>query len=98
MTIERLGRILGNAYCDARTGLKMRNVHIFGIRYCDELSGTAKRMGLAKTPFLKRLATTAGLDESIYSEIGKGMILGNCVGLTNDAIRMLEEADRQLLE
>ncbi len=85
MTIDDLVRILRNAYSDGEPeSNQVRNVHLFAIRYADELSRISK----------EELMRRAQIGLSGPTEINQGLKLSNCVGLTNDAIRMLEEADR----
>lgn len=87
MSIKHLGRILRNAWLDGKsTEHQVRNVILFGIRYADELEGISPA----------RLSRHSGPEVPEYSsEINVAKQLGKCVGLTGDAIRMLELADRQ---
>ena len=84
MTINDLARILRNAHAAGENdGEQKRNVILFGIRYADELEGISPR----------RLKELTGLSE-YGPEISVAKQLSECVGLTNAAIRILDEANQ----
>lgn len=68
MTIDEAARRLREMYNDPATG-RVVSVHLFGIRYADELPGMN----------LKEVAERAGIPKSYGTEIGKGMTLADYV-------------------
>lgn len=71
MKISDAANKLREAYFDAPKGLKATNVHLFGIKYADQLPGMN----------LHDLAELAGLPRSYGVEINKGKNLAQFVEL-----------------
>jgi len=71
MPLEPLGKPLHDAYFNVREGEKVTMIHLFGIRYADEI----KLCGASR----RDLAITAGIQESYATEISKGVRLAQYV-------------------
>ena len=71
MNIDEAAKILRNAYCQAPNGKKSTGLHLFGIKYADELSKVD----------LNQLIKKAGIRDSYYAEIRKGIRLSEYVNL-----------------
>ena len=68
MTIDEAARRLKAMYDDASTG-KAVSIHLFGIRYADELDGMS----------IGEVVIRAGLPKSYQTEVRKGMSLARYV-------------------
>ena len=71
MNIDEAAKILRRAYCQAPKGKKTTGLHLFGIKYADELSEVD----------LNQLIKKAGIRDSYYTEIRKGIRLSEYVNL-----------------
>lgn len=71
MPLETLGKPPHNAYINALEGEKVTMIHLFGIRYADEI----ERCGAS----CKDIAIKAGIQESYATEISKGVRLAKYV-------------------
>jgi 5-methylcytosine-specific restriction protein B len=76
MTINELGAALSNLYHNAPNGDKVAMIHIFGIKHAKEL--TATRFNKVQ------VAKTAGIPESYFVEINKGIKLAKYVAIKNN--------------
>ena len=71
MTIKELGAALGKLYHNAPKGEAVAMIHVFGIKYAQEL----KQSKFNK----KEVARAANIPESFGTEISKGMKLAKYV-------------------
>lgn len=71
MNIDEAAKILRRAYRRAPEGRQATALHLFGIKYADDL---------ASMP-LKQLVEKAGIRDSYYAEIRKGIRLSEYVNL-----------------
>lgn len=71
MNIDEAAKILRNAYYRAPKDRQATTVHLFGIKYADELASMS----------LKQLVQKAGIRDSYYAEIRKGIRLSEYVNL-----------------
>lgn len=71
MTINELGNALSNIYHNAPKGEAVAMIHLFGIKYAQEL----KQSRFSK----KEIARTANIPESFGTEISKGAKLARYV-------------------
>ena len=71
MNIDEAAKILRRAYRRAPEGRQATTVHLFGIKYADELSEVD----------LNQLIKKAGIRDSYYAEIRKGIRLSEYVNL-----------------
>lgn len=71
MNVEEAAKILRRAYRRAPKGKKSTGLHLFGIKYADELSDVD----------LNQLIKKAGIRDSYYAEIRKGIRLSEYVNL-----------------
>ena len=71
MDLEELTKILHDMYFNSEEGETVAMIHLFGVRYADEI----QQLGVAKTT----IATEAGLEESYGTEISKGVKLSKYV-------------------
>ena len=82
MSVEEAADLLGNMYENAPRGEQVTSIHVFGIIYADAIRSMPK----------KELAKRAGICESYYTEISKGIRLAEHVQLKpNSVYRQLEE-------
>ena len=68
MQIEKLGKLLAEAVAKAPKGDITITIHLFGIRYADEIGSSANQV-----------ATAAGISEKYGTELRKGMKLAKHV-------------------
>ena len=68
MQIEKLGKLLAEAVAKAPKGDIAVPIHLFGIRYADEIGSSANQV-----------ATAAGISEKYGTELRKGMKLAKHV-------------------
>ncbi|MBR2171849.1 hypothetical protein [Sphingopyxis sp.] len=68
MQIEKLGKLLAEAVAKAPKGDIAVTIHLFGIRYADEIGSSANQV-----------ATAAGISEKYGTELRKGMKLAKHV-------------------
>ena len=73
MTLAELGQTLGDAYQNAKEGEKVVTIHLFGIRYADQIE--------ASGAIAKEIAKEAGIPDSYGTEIQKGVHLAKFVSL-----------------
>jgi len=71
MTSQELGKVLHDMYTNADEGESVAMIHLFGIKYADEIN----RLDIAK----RTLAIAAGINPSYGTEISKGMKLSKYV-------------------
>jgi len=71
VTIEEAAKALQRMCATAEKGEKVVQIHLFGIKYADQLDGMS----------LPDIAVGAGLGESFKTEIRKGMKLAKYVEL-----------------
>lgn len=71
MNIDEAAKILRRAYRRAPEGRQATTVHLFGIKYADELASMS----------LKQLVEKAGLSDSYQVELNKGRNLAQYVDL-----------------
>lgn len=69
MRIEQASDLLAKMYTEEVGGGKAISVHLFAIKYADELRGMP----------LKRLVEGAGVPSSYATEVRKGINLAKCV-------------------
>ena len=69
MTLEEAGRKLRKMYDSAPYGEQVAHIHLFGIKYADEL-GSLTNMDIVRQ---------AGMRESYHSEVAKGRRLAKYV-------------------
>ena len=69
MTLEEAGRKLREMYASAPYGEQVARIHLFGIKYADEL-GSLTNMAIVRQ---------AGIHESYHSEVAKGRRLAKYV-------------------
>lgn len=69
MTLEEAGRKLWEMYSKAPNGEQVAHIHLFGIKYADELEG------LANIAIVRK----AGIHESYNTEVAKGRKLAKYV-------------------
>ena len=77
MTPQELADILSRMYRDAPSGEKMPKVHLFGIRYADEISACGA--SVAEIVRLSELSRT-----TLATEVGKGVKLARYVTVRPD--------------
>lgn len=68
MQTEKLGKILADAVAKAPKGDIAVTIHLFGIRYADEIGSSANQVAIA-----------AGISEKYGTELRKGMKLAKHV-------------------
>lgn len=68
-----LGRILAEMYDKAPAGYKVANIHLFGIKYADEISNN--RISIAE------ILKVAKMNPSYATEISKGIKLSRYVAI-----------------
>ena len=73
MTLQQLGKALSDMYFGSETGETVAMIHLFGIKYADEISASGESM--------RAIALAAGIPESYGTEIGKGVKLSRFVRL-----------------
>lgn len=73
MTLQQLGERLHEMYFGSDEGETAAMVHLFGIKYADEIKGSGASM--------KAIAKAAGINESYGTEIAKGVKLAKYVSL-----------------
>ena len=71
MTINELGTALSKMYHNAPKGEAVARIHLFGIKYAEELSQSKFNK--------KEIARAANIPESFGTEISKGMKLAQYV-------------------
>lgn len=71
MTIDELGKILHDMYFESNDGEAVAMIHLFGIKYADEINATGVSM--------KALAKAGGIRESYGTELNKGVKLSKYV-------------------
>ena len=71
MTLQELGNILHNMYFDSEEGEAVAMIHLFGIKYANEIN----ELGASK----REIAKAAGIRESYATEISKGVKLSKYV-------------------
>lgn len=71
MTINELGAVLSKLYHNAPKGEAVAMIHVFGIKYAEELESSRFNK--------KAVARAASIPESYGTEISKGMKLANYV-------------------
>lgn len=71
MNVNELGSILGTMYRDAPKGETVAMIHLFGVRYADEI--------VAAAGSFKDIAIAAKISESYGTEIAKGVRLAKYV-------------------
>ncbi len=69
MTLEEAGRKLREVYDAAPYGEQVAHIHLFGIKYADELDGLTNM----------DIVRQAGMHESYYTEVAKGRKLAKYV-------------------
>jgi hypothetical protein len=73
MTLQELGKALSDMYLGSETGETVAMIHLFGIKYAEEISTSCESM--------RAIALAAGIPESYGTEIGKGVKLSRFVRL-----------------
>lgn len=73
MTLHELGKALSDMYFGSETGETVAMIHLFGIKYADDISASGESM--------RAIALAAGIPESYGTEIGKGVKLSRFVRL-----------------
>lgn len=73
MTLQHLGERLHEKYFDSDEGEIAAMVHLFSIKYADEIKGAGASM--------KAIAKAAGINESYGTEIAKGVKLAKYVSV-----------------
>jgi len=73
MTLQQLGKALSDMYFGSETGETVAMIHLFGIKYAEEISTSGESM--------RAIALAAGIPESYGTEIGKGVKLSRFVRL-----------------
>jgi len=71
MNIQELGEKLHDMYFNSEDGEAVAMIHLFAIKYADEI--------LASGESMKAIATTANIQESYGTEISKGVKLAKYV-------------------
>ncbi|MDM7976274.1 MULTISPECIES: hypothetical protein [Thalassospira] len=74
MNIESASKLLATMYKNAPTGKKVVAIHLFGIKYADEIRNMST----------KDITIGAQLPESYKTEINKGINLADYVSVTKD--------------
>lgn len=74
MTLDEAAQILRQMYYNAPRGEQVAHIHLFGIRYADQLEG------LTNPEIVRR----AGLNDSYHSEVAKGRRLAKYVVVKTD--------------
>ena len=89
MTINELGKILGEMYENAPDGDKVAMTHLFGIRYSKEI----KRNNYIVKEIIKntRLKNGSSMNESYQTEIHKGIKLAEYVIDKNFLYNLIKE-------
>lgn len=72
MQIDKLGKLLADAVAKAPKGDIAVTIHMFGIRYADEIGSSANQVAIA-----------AGISEKYGTELRKGMKLAKYVTLNS---------------
>lgn len=72
MQIDKLGKLLADAVANAPKGDIAVTIHLFGIRYSDEIGSSANQVAIA-----------AGISEKYGTELRKGMKLAKYVTLNS---------------
>ncbi len=67
--IDQASEILAQMYQEASPGEKVLSIHLFGIKYADQIEGMS----------VKEIVAGAGLPESYTTEINKGINLAKYV-------------------
>lgn len=75
MTINELGAALGKMYHNAPKGEAVAMIHLFGIKYAEELNQSRFNK--------KAIANAAKIPESFGTEISKGVKLAQYVTINN---------------
>lgn len=73
MTLQELGNALSDMYFGSETGETVAMIHLFGIKYAEEIATLGESM--------RAIALAAGIPESYGTEIGKGVKLSRFVRL-----------------
>lgn len=71
MNIQELGSKLNDMYFNSGDGETVAMIHLFGIKYSNEIKASGESM--------KAVAKAAGIRESYGTEIGKGVRLAKFV-------------------
>ena len=71
MNVSKLGAVLSKMYNDAPKGETVAMVHLFGVKYADQIK--------AVNGSCKDIANAAKISESYGTEIAKGVRLANYV-------------------
>ncbi|HFD32814.1 MAG TPA: hypothetical protein ENJ28_08940 [Gammaproteobacteria bacterium] len=71
MTLQELGKLLHDMYFDSKDGEAVAMIHLFGIKYAEEIN----KLGASK----RDIANAAGIRESYGTEISKGVKLSRYV-------------------
>lgn len=71
MNLNQLGKILNHMYFDSPHGETVAMIHLFAVKYTDEIRATGESM--------KAIAKAAGIPESYGAEINKGVKLSKYV-------------------
>ena len=74
MTLEEAGRKLREMYQFAPSGELVAYIHLFGIKYADELHGLTNQA----------IVEQARIPQSYFSEVAKGRSLAKYVSLKRD--------------
>ena len=70
-TVDKLGKELRAMYDTAETGMQVCSIHIFGIKYGEEIISHGFKP--------KEIVLAAGLQESYYTELNKGLNIYKCL-------------------
>lgn len=73
MTLQELGNALSQMYFESNDGEAVAMIHLFGIKYADEIRESGESM--------KAIALAAGIPESYGTEVAKGVKLSKYVQL-----------------
>ena len=71
MTKEELGLELNNLYTNAKNGEKVLMIHVFGVKYADEIKSSKY--------LVKDIIKSANINESYVTELNKGIKLAKYV-------------------
>jgi hypothetical protein len=77
MTVMELGAVLREMYNSAQKGDTVAMIHLFGIKYANEIRGSGAAC--------KDIAISAGIPESYGVEINKGINLAKYVTLKDQS-------------
>lgn len=81
MTIDELAKKLNKMYATAHKGERVTMIHLFGVRYSDEI----KEVGV------KNVIEQSGIRSSYHSEVSKGMRLAKYVLLKHNELNFIDQ-------